>query len=102
MLLDFKKSSDDLVLRVDGGMSASNWTMQNLSDIIQAPVDRPKFLETTALGAAWLAGFKSGVYPKMTDFSEQWNLDVRFNPKIKKSKANDLYKGWKKAVSAVF
>ncbi len=102
MLLDFKKSSDDLVLRVDGGMSASNWTMQNLSDIIQAPVDRPKFLETTALGAAWLAGFKSGVYPKMTDFSEQWNLDVRFNPKIKKSKANDLYKGWKKAVSSVF
>ena len=102
MLLDFKKSSDDLVLRVDGGMSASNWTMQNLSDIIQAPVDRPKFLETTALGAAWLAGFKSGVYPKMTDFSEQWNLDVRFNPKIQKSKANDLYKGWKKAVSSVF
>ena len=85
-------SLDKLILRVDGGMSASNWTMQNLSDIIQAPVDRPKFLETTALGAAWLAGFKSGVYPKMTDFSEQWNLDVRFNPKIKKSKAKVISK----------
>ena len=99
MLLDFEMSLDKLILRVDGGMSASNWTMQNLSNIIQAPVDRPKFLETTALGAAWLAGLKAGVYPKMDDFSEQWDLDIRFKPKIQKYIASDLYKGWKRAVS---
>ena len=99
MLLDFEMSLDKLILRVDGGMSASNWTMQNLSNIIQAPVDRPKFLETTALGAAWLAGLKAGVYPSMDDFSEQWDLDIRFKPKIQKYIASDLYKGWKKAVS---
>tara|TARA_A100001011_G_scaffold353327_1_gene394801 strand:+ start:612 stop:2093 length:1482 start_codon:yes stop_codon:yes gene_type:complete len=102
MLMDFKKSSYNLVLRVDGGMSASNWTMQNLSNIIQAPVDRPIFLETTALGAAWLAGTKADIYPNITDFSKQWNLDIRFNPKISKSVADDLYEGWKKAVSSTF
>ena len=66
MKADFKSSGDKTVLRVDGGMSASNWTMQNLSNIIQAPVDRPKFLETTAFGVAWLAGMKAVSYTHLT------------------------------------
>jgi len=56
-------------LRVDGGMSASDWAMQFLSDIIGAPVDRPRVLETTALGAAWLAGMRAGVYPDQAGFA---------------------------------
>ena len=68
------------VLRVDGGMSASDWAMQFLSDIIGAPVDRPEVLETTALGAAWLAGMRAGVYPGTEGFAESWALERRFEP----------------------
>ncbi|WP_458699745.1 glycerol kinase GlpK [Sulfurospirillum sp. 1307] len=63
------------VLRVDGGMSASDWTIQFLSDILGLEVDRPKVLETTALGAAWLAGMNQGLYPKQEGFSKSWSLD---------------------------
>jgi len=62
----------EAVLRVDGGMTASDWTMQFLADIIGAPVDRPKVLETTALGAAWLAGSRAGVYPDQQGFADSW------------------------------
>ena len=62
---DWKGMGGDTVLRVDGGMVASDWTMQFLADILDAPVDRPTILETTALGAAWLAGSKAGVWPDM-------------------------------------
>ena len=61
----------DAVLRVDGGMVASDWTMQRLADFIGAPVDRPKGLETTALGAAYLAGLQAGVYPEPTEFAKR-------------------------------
>ena len=87
------------VLRVDGGMSASDWTMQFLSDILGAPVDRPTVLETTALGAAWLAGMRAGVYPDMAGFAETWNLDRRFTPGMEETDRNARYATWKDAVS---
>ena len=66
------------VLRVDGGMVASDFTMQFLSDILNAPVDRPVILETTAIGAAYLAGMKQGIYPPLEQFASAWQLDRRF------------------------
>ena len=87
------------VLRVDGGMSASDWTMQFLSDILGAPVDRPSVLETTALGAAWLAGMRSGVYPDMAGFAQTWNLDRRFAPAMEETDRDARYATWKDAVS---
>ena len=87
------------VLRVDGGMSASDWTMQFLSNILGAPVDRPTVLETTALGAAWLAGMRAGVYPDMAGFAETWNLDRRFTPDMEETDRNARYATWKDAVS---
>ncbi|MHA1190614.1 MAG: FGGY family carbohydrate kinase, partial [Alphaproteobacteria bacterium] len=68
----------DTILRVDGGMVQSDWTMQCLADILDAPVDRPTILETTALGAAWLAGRDAGVWPDRDGFAESWRLDRRF------------------------
>jgi glycerol kinase len=67
------------VLRVDGGMTASDYTMQFLADILDVPVDRPVFMETTALGAAYLAGRKAGVYPDLDGFAATWKLDRRFD-----------------------
>ncbi|MEP6568010.1 MAG: glycerol kinase GlpK [Mesorhizobium sp.] len=74
MRKDWKGASAKTVLRVDGGMVASDWTMQRLADILDAPVDRPTILETTALGAAWLAGSKAGVWPKAKDFARSSRL----------------------------
>src|SRR5210317_1802130 len=74
--------ASDAVLRVDGGMSASDYTMQFLSDIIDARVDRPKVLETTALGAAWLAGSRAGLYPDKEDFAATWALEQSFEPQM--------------------
>lgn len=90
----------DAVLRVDGGMTASDWTMQFLSDIIDAQVDRPEVLETTALGAAWLAGSRAGIYPDMQGFSENWALERRFEPDMSPEDRDAKYAGWKKAVAA--
>jgi glycerol kinase len=70
------------VLRVDGGMVASDWTMQRLADLLAAPVDRPRVLETTALGAAYLAGLQAGVYPPPDVFAQQWALERRFVPEM--------------------
>ena len=90
--------SGDTVLRVDGGMTASNWTMQNLADQLGAPVDRPKVTETTALGAAWLAGMQSGICPGPQEFARTWALDCRFEPKQDAKTRNLGYAGWKDAV----
>ena len=68
------------VLRVDGGMVASDWTMQFLADISRCPVERPTVLETTALGAAWLAGHKAGVWPDAEGFAKLWKLERAFKP----------------------
>ncbi len=86
------------VLRVDGGMTASDWTMQFLADILGAPVDRPRVTETTALGAAWLAGSKAGIWPGEATFSAQWQLERRFEPQLQESDRERLLAGWKDAV----
>ncbi|QCI97131.1 glycerol kinase GlpK [Agrobacterium larrymoorei] len=95
---DWKNANGDTVLRVDGGMVASDWTMQRLSDLIDAPVDRPVILETTALGAAWLAGSRAGVWPGMKEFSEAWSRDRRFEPQMEEEVRERKLKGWKNAV----
>ncbi len=88
------------VLRVDGGMATSDWAMQFLSDIIGAPVDRPRVLETTALGAAWLAGSRAGVYPDAEGFARAWALDRRFVPGMAEDVRAAKYARWKRAVTA--
>ncbi|UAB88630.1 glycerol kinase GlpK [Ruegeria sp. SCSIO 43209] len=90
----------DVILRVDGGMSASDWAMQGLSDILGAPVDRPVMQETTALGAAWLAGMKAGVYPDQAGFAETWDLDRRFEPAKPVADRDAAYARWQRAVQA--
>ena len=87
------------VLRVDGGMTASAYTMQFLADIIGAPVDRPEVAETTALGAAWLAGMQAGLYPDSEGFARAWALERRFEPQMDDDRREALYAGWKDAVS---
>jgi glycerol kinase len=86
------------ILRVDGGMTASDWTMQRLADILDAPVDRPPVLETTALGAAYLAGLKAGLLPKPSEFAKSWKREKRFTPKMKAAEREAKYLGWQEAV----
>lgn len=90
--------SGETVLRVDGGMTASDWTMQCLADILDAPVDRPKVLETTAVGAAYLAGLQAGMLPPPAVFAKAWARGKRFTPKMKPDERNARYDGWKNAV----
>ena len=89
------------VLRVDGGMVASDWTMQRLADILQAPIDRPVIAETTALGAAWLAGSRAGVWPDQQGFAESWRLDKHFDPQMSEQQRNAKVAGWNDAVQRV-
>ncbi len=91
-------STGETVLRVDGGMTSSDWTMQCLADILDAPVDRPKVLETTAVGAAYLAGLQSGLLPPPEEFATRWSRDKRFAPKMKPAEREQKYAGWKEAV----
>jgi glycerol kinase len=88
-------------LRVDGGMVASDWTMQFLADILDAPVERPTIGETTALGVAWLAGHKAGVWPDAQGFASLWRLDRSFKPALPASERERKYAGWKRAVNAL-
>jgi len=90
----------DGVLRVDGGMTASDWTMQFLSDILGAPVDRPKVTETTALGAAYLAAMQAGVIGGPEEFARSWALDRRFTPRMDAATRNAKYARWGKAIAA--
>ena len=91
---------DQTVLRVDGGMAASDWTMQFLADILGAPVDRPHGLETTALGAAWLAGMQAGLYPDQAGFAARWAAERRFAPVRDAAWRDAKYARWKRAVAA--
>lgn len=100
MAADWTEDRAGEVLRVDGGMSASDWAMQFLADILDAPVDRPKVLETTALGAAWLAGMQAGVYPDQEGFAREWALDRRFEPNMEPATRASKYDRWKRAVTA--
>jgi glycerol kinase len=95
------QQSGDTVLRVDGGMVASDWTMQRLADILQSPVDRPIIAETTALGAAWLAGSRAGVWPDQQGFAASWQLDKNFAPQMPPSERDCKVAGWDNAVKRV-
>ena len=86
------------VLRVDGGMAASAVTMQFLADILASPVDRPVVMETTALGAAYLAGRAAGLCPDLDGFAAQWRLDRRFEPRLDAAQRERKYAGWQDAV----
>jgi len=86
------------VLRVDGGMTASEVTMQFLADILGRPVERPVIKETTALGAAYLAGRAAGLCPDLDGFAAQWQLDRRFDPRMASDERARKYAGWKDAV----
>ena len=88
----------DTVLRVDGGMTANDWVLQGIADTLGAPVDRPKVLETTALGAAWLAGMRAGLYPGPDEFAASWALDRRFEPTMPARDREERYAGWRDAV----
>jgi glycerol kinase len=82
-----------IVRRVDGGMTASDWTMQRLADLLDAPIDRPMIQETTALGAAYLAGLAAGVYPKPSKFADNWRLEHRFKPSMSQA-TREWMAGW--------
>jgi glycerol kinase len=88
----------DTVLRVDGGMVASDWTMQFLADMLAAPVDRPVVLETTALGAAYLAGLAADVCPPPEEFAKTWALQRRFEPNMDEATRARRYAAWQDAV----
>ena len=100
MRADWQDAGGSEVLRVDGGMSASDWAMQFLSDILGAPVDRPQVLETTALGAAWLAGARAGAWPGMEEFAAGWALERRFEPQMPAADRDRRYAAWQRAVAA--
>ncbi|MEI6801309.1 MAG: FGGY-family carbohydrate kinase, partial [Pseudomonadota bacterium] len=93
-------TAGESVLRVDGGMVGSAWTMQFLADILGAPVDRPVVTETTALGAAYLAGLQSGLCPEPARFAESWVLDRRFAPAMDADHRAAKYARWGRAVAA--
>ena len=87
------------VVRVDGGMTASDWTMQFLADMLAVPVDRPACLETTALGAADLAGLAAGLYPDPETFASQWGAERRFQPSMPEDVRAAKYQGWHEALA---
>ena len=91
-------ASANTVLRVDGGMAVSDWTMQRLADLLDAPVDRPVIQETTALGAAYLAGLDAGVYPEPARFADTWRLERRFKPNMSAATRARKLKGWAAAM----
>lgn len=85
-------------LKIDGGASANNFLMQFQSDILGVPVDRPQVIETTALGASYLAGLAVGFWNSKEEIEKNWNVDKHFEPAMDNEKREKLYKGWKKAV----
>ncbi|ADM36992.1 glycerol kinase GlpK [Bacillus spizizenii] len=87
-------------LRVDGGAVKNNFLMQFQGDLLNVPVERPEINETTALGAAYLAGIAVGFWKDRSEIANQWKLDKRFEPELEEEKRNELYKGWQKAVKA--
>ena len=98
MRADWPSLEPETTLRVDGGMTASDYTMQFLADITGATVDRPHVLETTAVGAAWLAGYKAGIYPDQASFAQSWAMEQQFKPQIDQAKRAQQTAGWKDAV----
>jgi glycerol kinase len=87
------------VVRVDGGMTASDWTMQFLADVLEAPVDRPVIRETTALGAALAAGWQAGIHPGPESFGQTWRLDRNFRPRMDAAERTRRLAGWREAMA---
>ena len=92
---------DFQLLRVDGGMAANNWLMQFLADILNLTIQQPSCIETTALGAAYLAGLQIGFYQSLEEISTLWQENKKFLPTMDKKQRDFLYSGWKKAVEKV-
>ena len=86
------------LIKVDGGMVKNKWFSQFLSNVINTKVIIPKVQETTALGAAFMAGLKIGVYKTLSDISKNWKIDKKFIPKISKRNRTILLKGWEQAI----
>jgi glycerol kinase len=101
MRADWGAGTATTVLRVDGGMTASDWTMQFLADLLGAPVDRPVVQETTALGAAYLAGLQAGLLPPPGPEVAQWRLERRFAPSLARPEADRRHAAWQDAVRRV-
>ena len=89
------------ILRVDGGMSVNNWLMQFIGDILHSQVQRPNCIETTALGAAYLAGLQIGMYSSLDEISRQWQMNAEFKPSMSTDQRETLYHGWQQAVHRV-
>jgi glycerol kinase len=99
MIADWPPAQDALkVLRVDGGMVNSDWTMQRLADLVGCTVDRPQVRETTALGAAYLAGLYAGFFPEPDRFAEHWQLQRRFTPTMDAALRERKLAAWTSAV----
>ena len=88
-------------LKVDGGMVRNDWFCQRLADLTGLAVERPKVTETTALGAAYLAGLAAGVFASFDDIARAWSLDRRFDPALAAPARDLAYEGWMKAVARV-
>ena len=89
-------------LKVDGGASANDFLMQTQADIINAPVNRPQCVETTAMGAAYLAGLAVGYWSSKEDVIKNWAIDKTFEPKIEAAEREKRIKGWNKAVKYAY
>ena len=99
MRADAGSFGEEVVIRVDGGMAVSDWTMQFLADMLDAPVDRPTVTETTSLGAGYLAGWQAGLYPDPARFAATWRLERRFTPSMPAEMRERRYRGWRDAVA---
>jgi len=89
------------VIRVDGGMVANNWFLQFLADVLGVPVERPDNVESTVLGAAYLAGAQAGVVNSLADIESLWRRDKLFEPAMQKAQREQLLEGWNDAVRRV-
>jgi glycerol kinase len=99
MKADWRDADTSLkTLRADGGMASSDWTMQRLADLIGSAVDRPQIKETTALGAAYLAGLHAGFYPEPDRFLSHWRLERRFTPQMDAATRERKLAAWTSAV----
>jgi glycerol kinase len=89
------------VIRVDGGMVANNWFLQFLADVLDIPVERPRNVESTVLGAAYLAGYRAGVVKSANELAMLWKRDELFQPEMSDERRARLLHGWQAAVQSV-
>ncbi len=101
MVADMGQGDGDVSLRVDGGMVVNDWLMQYLADILDVQVDRPVVTETTALGAAYLAGLQTGIYGSTDEIARNWQCEATFKPQMAVDQRDEALRGWQRAVAAV-